>query len=71
MSDRDFPPQIPKDHVPMPFSFADLEADPYSCAIRGIRILIRTAVSSDDSMSEGEKANLVSIEELVRTLDNS
>jgi len=62
---------IPKGAVPLPFTFQELEADPYGCALNAMRILIRTALSLEDSMSEGEKANLVSIEEFIRARDNA
>jgi len=68
MADDDIDPRSP---MPLPFSFVDFETDPYSCAINGMRILIRTALTLDDTMNDTESQNLVAIEELIRRLDNA
>lgn len=45
--------------------------DPYGSAIRAIRVAILEALSGEQAMSEAEEANLVTIEEHVRVLDNA
>jgi len=59
-------------HVANGASIEDLryEPDPYSEAIHRARTAIRNALAHEDTMSEGEKANLIAIEEFVRTRDN-
>jgi hypothetical protein len=59
-------------HVADDTSIEDLryEPDPYGEAIDRARTAIRNALTHEGSMSEGEKANLIAIEEFVRTRDN-
>jgi hypothetical protein len=47
------------------------EADPYGATISEIKNWISWGLARDGSMSDGERENLVTIEELVRRLDNA
>jgi len=45
--------------------------DPYGDFIAQLRALLREALALEGDMSDAEHANLIAIEELVRTRDNS
>lgn len=50
---------------------ADMIDDPYGTAIDLIKVVLEHALSNEGTMNDAEHANLVTIEELVRTRDNS
>jgi len=51
----------------------DMDADPYGTAIALMKVVLEHALSDrhEGSMSNDEHANLVAIDELVHTRDNS
>lgn len=47
-----------------------MDPDPYSTAIADALAAIRKGIEQEGAMSEAEFANLIAIEELIRTRDN-